>query len=40
MTIDTYDGTGVRPPHWNLGPVIEQLRISREATHNLSLIHI
>jgi serine O-acetyltransferase len=35
MTIDTYDGTGVRPPHWNLGPVIEQLRISREATHNI-----
>ena len=35
MTIDTYDGTGVRPAHWNLGPVIEQLRISREATHNI-----
>lgn len=35
MTIDTYDGTGVRPAYWNLGPVIEQLRISREATHNI-----
>lgn len=35
MTIDTYDGTGVRAAHWNLGPVIEQLRISREATHNI-----
>lgn len=35
MTIDTYDGTGVRPSHWNLGSVIEQLRVSREATHNI-----
>jgi serine O-acetyltransferase len=35
MTIDTYDGTGVRASHWNLGPVIEQLRISREGTHNI-----
>ncbi|CAN7277727.1 serine acetyltransferase [Pseudoduganella sp. LjRoot289] len=35
MTIDTYDAAGVRPAHWNLGPVIEQLRISREATHNI-----
>lgn len=35
MTIDTFDGTGVRASHWNLGPVIEQLRTSREATHNI-----
>jgi serine O-acetyltransferase len=35
MTIDTFDGTGVRSAHWNLGPVIEQLRVSREATHNI-----
>jgi serine O-acetyltransferase len=35
MTIDTFDGTGVRPAHWNLGTVIEQLRVSREATHNI-----
>ncbi|MGV7206889.1 serine O-acetyltransferase EpsC [Oxalobacteraceae bacterium A2-2] len=35
MTIDTYDGTGVKPTHWNLGSVIEQLRVSREATHNI-----
>ncbi|SFU50444.1 serine O-acetyltransferase EpsC [Pseudoduganella namucuonensis] len=35
MTIDTFDGTAVRPSHWNLGPVIEQLRVSREATHNI-----
>ncbi|MES2257560.1 MAG: serine O-acetyltransferase EpsC [Pseudomonadota bacterium] len=35
MTIDIYDATGVRPSHWNLGPVIDQLRVSREATHNI-----
>ena len=35
MTIDTYDAIGVRPAYWNLGPVIEQLRVSREATHNI-----
>jgi len=35
MTIDTFDGTGVKPSHWNLASVIEQLRVSREATHNI-----
>jgi serine O-acetyltransferase len=35
MTIDTFDGTAVKPSHWNLGSVIEQLRVSREATHNI-----
>ncbi|NVM79851.1 serine O-acetyltransferase [Duganella sp. SG902] len=35
MTIDTFDGTSVKPAHWNLGSVIEQLRVSREATHNI-----
>ncbi|MTV36673.1 serine O-acetyltransferase EpsC [Duganella radicis] len=35
MTIDTFDGTSVKPSHWNLGSVIEQLRVSREATHNI-----
>jgi serine O-acetyltransferase len=29
------DAAGCRAPHWNLGPVIEQLRVSREATHNI-----
>lgn len=35
MTIDTFDGTGVKPSHWNLDSVVEQLRVSREATHNI-----
>jgi serine O-acetyltransferase len=35
MTIDTFDGTGVKPSHWNLASVIEQLRVSRESTHNI-----
>ncbi|TFW16911.1 serine O-acetyltransferase EpsC [Duganella callida] len=35
MTIDTFDGTAVKPTHWNLASVIEQLRVSREATHNI-----
>ena len=35
MTIDTFDATGVKPSHWNLTSVIEQLRVSREATHNI-----
>ncbi len=35
MTIDTFDATGVKPSHWNLASVIEQLRVSREATHNI-----
>ena len=35
MTIDIFDGTGVKPSHWNLASVIEQLRVSREATHNI-----
>ena len=29
------DYPGARAPQWQLGPVIEQLRISREATHNI-----
>ncbi|MHA4866364.1 serine O-acetyltransferase EpsC [Duganella sp. PWIR1] len=35
MTIDIFDGTSVKPSHWNLGSVIKQLRVSREATHNI-----
>ena len=35
MTIDTFDKHGVKPTHWNLAPVIAQLRVSREATHNI-----
>lgn len=34
MKIENFD-LGARPPHWNLGPVIEALRTSREATHNI-----
>ncbi len=35
MTTDTFDGMSVKPSHWNLASVIEQLRVSREATHNI-----
>ncbi|MFB9244175.1 serine acetyltransferase [Massilia antarctica] len=35
MKNDIPEATGARAPHWNLGPVIEQLRLSREATHNI-----
>ena len=35
MKIDHIDVGGIKPPHWNLGPVIEALRVSREATHNI-----
>ncbi|MFP5392463.1 MAG: serine O-acetyltransferase EpsC [Gammaproteobacteria bacterium] len=32
---DTLFRNGGAAPHWNLGPVIEELRESREATHNI-----
>jgi serine O-acetyltransferase len=35
MKIDTFDQSGAKPTHWNLGVVIDELRISREATHNI-----
>lgn len=35
MTIDTFDASGVKPSQWNLDSVIQQLRVSREATHNI-----
>ncbi len=35
MTRDTFDGGALKPSHWNLSSVIEQLRVSREATHNI-----
>jgi len=35
MTIDTFDGTSVKPAHWDLDNVVRQLRVSREATHNI-----
>lgn len=35
MKIDRFDLAGSKPPHWNLGPVIEALRLSREGTHNI-----
>ena len=35
MTIDTFDASGVKPTQWNLDSVIQQLRVSREATHNI-----
>ena len=35
MTRDIFDVTTVKPSHWNLASVIEQLRVSREATHNI-----
>ncbi|MBB3120758.1 serine O-acetyltransferase EpsC [Pseudoduganella violacea] len=35
MTIDTFDGTGVKPAQWNLDAIVHQLRVSREATHNI-----
>ncbi|MFL6657098.1 MAG: serine O-acetyltransferase EpsC [Massilia sp.] len=35
MKIDRFDPPGAKPPHWNLGPVIEALRVSREGTHNI-----
>ncbi|HEY0063757.1 MAG TPA: serine O-acetyltransferase EpsC [Telluria sp.] len=33
--LDHIDVSGTRPPNWNLGPVIEALRVSREGTHNI-----
>lgn len=35
MKIDRFNLAGSKPPHWNLGPVIEALRRSREGTHNI-----
>ncbi|NHZ40279.1 serine O-acetyltransferase EpsC [Massilia aquatica] len=35
MKNDLPEPASCRAPHWNLGPVIEQLRVSREATHNI-----
>jgi serine O-acetyltransferase len=35
MTIDTFDGTGVKPVNWDLDAVVAALRVSREATHNI-----
>jgi serine O-acetyltransferase len=35
MKIDTFDQSGEKPATWNLGVIIDELRISREATHNI-----
>ncbi|MES2741214.1 MAG: serine O-acetyltransferase EpsC [Pseudomonadota bacterium] len=35
MKIDTFDQSGARGTHWNLGLIIDELRVSREATHNI-----
>jgi serine O-acetyltransferase len=35
MKTEVVDPAGAKLPHWNLGPVIAALRISREATHNI-----
>ena len=35
MNIDPLDQSGARPSHWNLGLIIDELRTSREATHNI-----
>jgi serine O-acetyltransferase len=35
MTIDIFDGTAVKPVHWDLDAVVAALRVSREATHNI-----
>ena len=35
MKIDTFDQSAARASRWNLGPIIDELRISREATHNI-----
>jgi serine O-acetyltransferase len=35
MKTDAIDLAALKPPHWNLGPVIEALRASREGTHNI-----
>ena len=35
MKIDTFDQSGPRGAHWNLGQIIDALRVSREATHNI-----
>jgi serine O-acetyltransferase len=35
MKIDTFDQSCAKPSHWNLGVIIDELRISREATHNI-----
>ena len=35
MKIDTFDQSGAKGATWNLGVIIDELRISREATHNI-----
>ncbi|CDG82441.1 serine O-acetyltransferase EpsC [Janthinobacterium agaricidamnosum] len=35
MKIEPFEQTGARSSHWNLGTIIDELRISREATHNI-----
>ncbi|MET3135091.1 serine O-acetyltransferase [Oxalobacteraceae bacterium GrIS 1.11] len=35
MKIDTFDQSGAKSGQWNLGVIIDELRISREATHNI-----
>ncbi|WP_317201686.1 serine O-acetyltransferase EpsC [Janthinobacterium sp.] len=35
MKIDTFDQSAPAASRWNLGAVIDELRISREATHNI-----
>lgn len=35
MPIDNFDDFGAKSSHWNLSSVIAQLRVSREATHNI-----
>lgn len=35
MKIDRFDPAASKAQYWNLGPVIEALRVSREATHNI-----
>jgi serine O-acetyltransferase len=35
MKIEPFEQPGPKAAHWNLGVVIDELRISREATHNI-----
>jgi len=35
MKIDTFDQSDAKSSHWNLGVIIDELRMSREATHNI-----
>jgi serine O-acetyltransferase len=35
MQTEAFDAAGAKPSRWNLGRIVDELRVSREATHNI-----